>query len=190
MNLLRSFKIEQALALAARAHEGQRRKSGDVPYIVHPLAVGFILHEQACDEDVIIAGLLHDSVEDSFVTLKLIEQDFGSRVAEWVDLVTEHDKSAVWEIRKRRLLQAVSTAPVEAKYVYCADKLHNLLSMKRMFDEYGQEIWRRFSRGYEQQKWYAVAALESISANVVEPERKPMFAEFERLVNEFFNDKE
>lgn len=186
MNLLRSFKIEQAIALAARAHEGQRRKSDDVPYIIHPLAVGFILYEQDCNEDVVIAGILHDTVEDSFVTLKMIEHYFGSRVAEWVDVVTEHDKSAAWEIRKKQLLQAVRVAPVEAKYVYCADKLHNLLSMKRMFDDHGQDMWRRFSRGYEQQKWYAGAALASISANVVESDRKPMFAEFQQLVNEFF----
>ena len=77
-------RIQKAVKIATKAHEGQFRKSGD-PYIVHPLAVMKILQDWHMDEDTIIAGVLHDTVEDTELTLKDIEAEFGENVAHLVD---------------------------------------------------------------------------------------------------------
>ena len=73
-------RIEKAVRLATKMHEGQKRKSGD-PYIVHPLAVMKILQDWKMDEDTVIAGVLHDTVEDTGLTLEEIKREFGETVA-------------------------------------------------------------------------------------------------------------
>ncbi|MBQ9438871.1 MAG: bifunctional (p)ppGpp synthetase/guanosine-3',5'-bis(diphosphate) 3'-pyrophosphohydrolase, partial [Lachnospiraceae bacterium] len=80
--------IEKAYKLAAKAHEGQLRKSGE-PYIIHPLNVAIILADLEMDKETIVAGLLHDVVEDTGISLQAIEQEFGSDVALLVDGVTK-----------------------------------------------------------------------------------------------------
>ena len=88
-------KILHAIHFATNAHKGQTRKGKpDVSYITHPLAVGILLAKAGALEDVIIAGILHDTIEDTEVTKKEIENTFGNRVAEMVDDVTEQDKSS------------------------------------------------------------------------------------------------
>ena len=83
-----SARIERAIEVAKKAHEGQSRKTGE-PYIVHPLAVKKILEEWGMDEDTVIAGILHDTVEDTDLTLEDIKKDFGESVAFLVDGVTK-----------------------------------------------------------------------------------------------------
>ena len=85
-------KIQEAIKLATEAHDGQLRKTGE-PYIIHPLAVKKILEEWNMDEDTIIAGILHDTVEDTDITLKDIEEKFGHDVAFLVDGVTKLSKA-------------------------------------------------------------------------------------------------
>jgi GTP pyrophosphokinase len=74
-------RVERAIALAIRAHEGQSRKDGQLPYVVHPVTVALILSRYTGDEDTIIAGLLHDVLEDTLVTADEIERAFGEKVA-------------------------------------------------------------------------------------------------------------
>lgn len=181
-----SSKIEEAIVFAARAHEGQRRKAGDTPYIAHPIIVGWILSAQTCEEDVVIAGILHDTVEDAGVSSADIARRFGGRVAMIVERVTEQDKMQPWEVRKQRLLESIRTGPLEAKYVYCADKLHNIHSMSAMYRIHGDALWEMFSRGFEQQKWYAHSAVASLYANLDDRLLKPMFFELEQAVKELF----
>ena len=87
---------EKAIEFAAKAHQGQMRKGQDVPYIVHPFTVSAILKEQNCDEHVIIAGLLHDTVEDTAVSLESLRFDFGDQIADLVAICTEPDKGLPW----------------------------------------------------------------------------------------------
>ena len=89
-----SERYEAALTLAARAHRTQLRKVGDVPYIVHPVHVSAILLRHGFSEDVVIAGLLHDVIEDQDVSLERIEADFGPAIAEIVAALTERKKEA------------------------------------------------------------------------------------------------
>ncbi len=179
--------VEKALLFAAKAHAGQRRKVGDEPYIVHPMAVGWILGKEGCTTDVIVAGLLHDTVEDTSVSLSDIESAFGATVAGWVSMVTEQNRRQPWRTRKEQLLAVIRSAPTEAKYIFCADKLHNLYSMRRQYLIQGNEIWRYFSAGYEDQKWYARSAAEAVFSGTDPREIKPMFFELEQLVGELFS---
>ena len=82
-------KIHDAIIFAAKAHEGQRRKGTDIPYITHPFEVAQILMEAGCDETLIIAGLLHDTLEDTEVTAAEIEEQFGPEVLALVDSDTQ-----------------------------------------------------------------------------------------------------
>ena len=75
-----SFKIQEAIIFATLAHEGQKRKGTDIPYIVHPMEVMQILTECHCNDDVVIAGILHDTLEDTKTVPADIEKKFGSAV--------------------------------------------------------------------------------------------------------------
>lgn len=77
--------IDKALAIAAIAHRNQVRKGTDIPYFVHPVRVGMILQEYGCSEDVICAGILHDTVEDTDMTLSILSLEFNDNVARIVE---------------------------------------------------------------------------------------------------------
>jgi (p)ppGpp synthase/HD superfamily hydrolase len=181
-----SRQYQKAIEFAARAHDGQKRKGGDVPYVSHPFAVAFILQIQECHHDIIIAGLLHDTVEDTAVTLTDIQKEFGATVAELVGIVTEPDKSLPWEHRKKYMIETIKFAKREAKYLSCADKLHNLISLQLGFERNGEDIWNRMSRGYAEQKWYAESMVQSLFYGLSATDLKPMFYEYEKMVRDFF----
>ncbi|MGD1992956.1 MAG: HD domain-containing protein, partial [Anaerolineae bacterium] len=110
---------EEALRLAARAHQDQVRKTGSVPYITHPVHVSMILAQYGFSEEVMAAALLHDVVEDQDVTLTEIEDQFGAHVAEIVDVLTEQKldeqgSRRPWEIRKQEAVAHMRRASQEA----------------------------------------------------------------------------
>ena len=180
------LKFQNALEWAARAHDGHYRKGSLTPYITHPVAVAFILAKQGCGGDVVIAGLLHDTVEDTQVTLAEIEGKFGAEVAAIVEGCSEPDKTAPWHARKQHTINTLAIAPLSVKYVACADKLHNFATMQRDSQRLGQTFWQRFNQDYEQQKWYAHAVTKSLLKNINDDSIKPMFIELETLVKKFF----
>ncbi len=181
-----SMLYEKAVVFAARAHDGQTRKGDGAPYITHPFTVAVILADQGCSEETVIAGLLHDTVEDTTVTLEDIRREFGDGVAHIVDICSEPDKNLQWEERKRHTIQIVKAAPANAKYVVCADKLHNLRSLVSAHQRLGDDVWQRFSRGYIEQKWYAESMVQSIFYGLDESDIKPMLLEYKKLVEDFF----
>ncbi len=153
-----SERYESALALAARAHQGQVRKAGGDPYIVHVVHVSVLLLRHGFSEDVVLAGLLHDVVEDQDVPLADIEARFGPAVAEMVDALTERkregDEERPWEIRKQEALGKLRRASPETAAVKAADVVHNAHSMALALRREGPAIWHRFSRGPEETLWY------------------------------------
>jgi (p)ppGpp synthase/HD superfamily hydrolase len=153
-----SRRYDAALALAARAHRTQTRKGSDVPYIVHPVHVSAILIRYGLDEETVIAGLLHDVVEDQDVPLARIEAEFGPAVAAIVEALTERKKAGgverPWEDRKRELLDQIRAAGQQAVAVKAADAIHNVCATADDLRRYGPRIWRHFKRGPDQAVWY------------------------------------
>lgn len=108
-------KIHRAIRFSIKTHEvyqKQKRKGKDIPYVTHPLVVGLILSRVGADEDVVAAGILHDTIEDSSrempVTRDMLRERFGERVMQLVEAVTEPDKTLSWEVRKREALDQYS----------------------------------------------------------------------------------
>ena len=120
---------KNAAAFAAHAHEsiGQRRKYSDEPYIVHPAAVAAIVRSVPHDEAMLAAAWLHDTVEDTGVTLDEIERAFGSDVAQLVEMLTDVSKPEQGNRRLRKEIDRVHTAKASprAKTVKLADLIHN-----------------------------------------------------------------
>ena len=143
-----SPKLERALRWAAQGHEGQVRKGSPVPYIEHPMAVAMILDRAGFPEEVVIAGLLHDLVEDTEITIDEVRSRFGEAVAEAVAGCTEVKRDAngekrPWADRKRDYLEALKSAPTAVKAVTLADKLHNLACIALDLDD-GRPVWSTF----------------------------------------------
>jgi (p)ppGpp synthase/HD superfamily hydrolase len=159
-------RLERALRWAAVCHRGQSRKGGDIPYIEHVMGVALILDRIGFDEDVVIAGLLHDAVEDTEATLDDVRTRFGDQVAGIVaacsEIKTDADgRKRPWIDRKRDHLAALDGASVPARGVILADKLHNLVSIALDLRE-GQPVWSLFNAGRADVIWYYQTTLERI----------------------------
>ncbi|MDF2628606.1 MAG: phosphohydrolase [Symbiobacteriaceae bacterium] len=146
--------IDRAIAFAVEAHRKQTRKGTETPYIVHPFGVAMLLAQAGCRPPLIAAGLLHDTIEDCGVTADRLAAEFGAEVAEIVVGCSEPNRSLSWEERKRETFEYLRTAPMAIKLVACADKLHNVRSMRADHGVHGEGVWTRFNRGRDQQAWY------------------------------------
>lgn len=154
--------LDLAIEFAAKAHAKQKRKGTNIPYISHPYGVGMILLEAKCKKEVVIAGLLHDTLEDTDTTEEEIENTFGLEVLNLVKGASEPDKGASWEERKQHTIEYLKDAPQAVRELACADKLHNLRSIKRDIAHLGEDAWDRFNRGKAQQKWYYKEIVKSL----------------------------
>jgi len=155
-------RIDFAIEFAAKAHRNQLRKGTDIPYISHPYGVAMILLEAKCNEEIVIAGLLHDTIEDTDTTVEDIRSHFGEEVLRLVLGASEPDKSQSWEIRKEHTLEFLKSADLAIRQLACADKLHNLRSIRRDVEANGDQVWSKFNRGYNDQKWYYTSMVESL----------------------------
>ena len=140
-------KTERAIAAALTAHEGQTRKGDrEMPYIVHPVTVALILSRYTDDEDTIIAGLLHDVLEDTDMSGEAIEREFGAKTLAMVQDVTEPNRPGLsWDTRKARYLRHLEQAPRGSLLVASADKIANLISMIAAHASHGDALWASFS---------------------------------------------
>lgn len=178
--------IDRALEVAALAHRNQVRKGTNIPYIMHPCAVGIILARAGCDDEIIAAGLLHDTVEDTPLTLADIDRDCGPRVASIVEGCSEPDKSLPWEARKEHTIGYLRHAPWEVRVVSCADKLHNASTMLASHEADGDAFWDRFKRGRVLQEWYYRSLVEVLCNDPPDERPIPFCNEFRQVVDELF----
>jgi (p)ppGpp synthase/HD superfamily hydrolase len=163
---LYSLDLERALRWAAVCHRDQVRKASDIPYVEHVVGVALLLDRLGFAEEVVIAGLLHDVVEDTPATLEEVAARFGARVAETVRHCSEIKTDATgakrpWIDRKRDHLEALQQAPVDARAVVLADKLHNLISIALDLRE-GCDVWSRFNADRDQVLDYYRRTLEQL----------------------------
>lgn len=148
-----SIKIHNAIIFAVMKHKEQQRKGTDIPYIVHPMEVMQILTSMNCATDVIIAGILHDTLEDTDTKPDEIKNLFGDNVFKIVQTESE-DKSKSWKERKQHTIDCLKTDTRETKLVCLADKLSNLRSIYVDFMNTGNKVWERFNAPKESIKWY------------------------------------
>jgi (p)ppGpp synthase/HD superfamily hydrolase len=149
---------------AAEKHAGQTRKTTTVPYIAHLMGVASLVLEFGGDEDMAIAALLHDVVEDcgGAPMLKEVRRRFGSRVAKIVEGCTDSDidPKPPWRGRKETYLRHLKSADAETRLVSAADKLNNARSILSDYREVGESIWARFNGGREGTLWYYRALVQ------------------------------
>jgi len=153
---------KQAVEFAAKAHVRQFRKGTDIPYIVHPVEVAQILTKAGADETLICVGLLHDVLEDTEVTAEELRKSFGDKITSLVLIHTE-DKRLSWEVRKQHTIDYLkSETKGESLLVTCADKLSNMRSISIDYESCEENLWSRFNRGKEKQRWYYENVIQTL----------------------------
>ncbi len=176
--MILSPKIQKAINLASRLHSGQARKGDSgLPYISHPLSVAWILSSYTKDEDVIVAGLLHDVLEDvrEYYYDDLV-RNFGQNVAQIVKGVSEDkdpniksDEKASWEERKSMYIKGLESASNESLLVCAADKIHNLQSMIDAYSEKGESLWDNFNSPADKKIWFYGEVLKILKLKLESP---------------------
>jgi (p)ppGpp synthase/HD superfamily hydrolase len=157
-------RIQRALTVAFEQHRGQTRKVGGTPYIVHILDVArLLMAEPGVCEDVIVAGILHDVLEDTHYTAQQLEQDFGPAVLALVLFASEpekgpettrQEKARTWRARKMHTIEACAAASRDQLLVLVADKLSNLASLQEELSLRGDAIWSSFNAPKDDIAWY------------------------------------
>jgi (p)ppGpp synthase/HD superfamily hydrolase len=178
-------KLNLAIKVAARAHAGQLRKGdGVTPYITHPFGVAVILSGYTENEDVVVAGLLHDTIEDTSYTFEEMGRDFGTAVADIVREVTEvkvkNGAPQGWQERKDAYLAKLEVATDAAMLVSAADKIYNLTSIADDFSIRGEAIWENFFGGRERFFWFNRAAVLILKTRLKNPIISELTAKLDR----------
>ena len=191
MNMNQTLKIEKpqtdqimkAVIFASEKHIAQKRKNLPWPYIVHIYEVAEILQENGASQETVVAGILHDTVEDTNTTLEQIAQNFGYYVASIVDVLSE-DKSLPYATRKEVQAQRIKVATKEAKMVKCADCLSNLRSL--YYDSKRDEnVWSKFNSTKENIQIHYRRTIEAIG----ELDGFEMYKELQRYYDGVFGEK-
>ena len=186
-------RVAKALALAVQAHDGQKRKGTDIPYVAHPMGVASIALDYGATEDQAIAALLHDVLEDGgpqFVSI--IRERFGEAVLAIVEGCTDgvpdaQGRKADWKERKRSYLDHLETAADEIILVSGADKLHNARAIVSDLQSVGPAVFDRFTAGRDGTLWYYAEMLDALATGWSHPllrELSDAIDDMQRLAHE------
>ena len=174
-----------AFRMAARLHARQRRKAKEVPYLAHLMGVASLVLEAGGDEDMAIAALLHDAVEDQggLPVLEDIRKEFGDRVARIVKQCSDSFDAVKgpWEPRKQQYIAGVRSAPADTRMVSTADKLHNVREILSDFRLHGDAVFNRFTGRKKGTLWYYRSLAEAFAES--DPNQE-LVRELVRTVNE------
>ena len=184
--------LDRAIVFAVRAHAGTERRGKGFPYIVHPLEAVEIVATMTSDQELLAAAALHDTVEDTDVTVDRIRAEFGDRIAAIVasesdtfeEGVSEEDS---WHSRKRAAIERLAGASHDAKIVALGDKLSNMRAIARDYSVQGDSFWNIFhAKDPKDHEWHYRGLADSLR------ELSDTFAyqEFERLRNQVFNGRD
>lgn len=180
--------IDNAIMFATLAHSNQKRKGKDMPYIMHPIEAGVIASQIKYSEEIICAAILHDTMEDSYVTIETLEEMFNERIAILVKAQSE-DKSKTWKERKKHTIDYLKLEQdQEIKIVALSDKLSNIRSLYRDYcnEEVGEKLWGRFNvKDKEEHKWYYHSLIDSLKSL----DKYKEYNEYKELVIKLFGNK-
>ena len=141
--------LDRAIIFAVRAHADTERRGKGFPYNVHPLEAMAIVATMSNDQELLAAAVLHDTVEDTDVTVEQIRAEFGDRVASLVEIESDAEIENVseeesWVQRKQQALERLATASLDAKIVTMGDKLSNMRAIARDVVQQGPDFWNIF----------------------------------------------
>lgn len=185
-----SQKLQKAINFATMVHIKQTRKGKKLPYIIHPFGIALILARSNASEDIICAGILHDTIEDcepyGSVTKEVIEKEFGEDVARIVNDVTEQDVSLPWDKRKQAALDHIKHMQHDSLMVKSADVLQNLTDQIEDYKKIGDNLFKNFNASKEKIKEWnnkRIGELEKAwDKNPILPDLKEQLDVFNKLV--------
>ena len=183
--------LDKAIVFAVKAHAGTERRGKGFPYIVHPMEAVEIVATMTTDQELMAAAALHDTVEDTSVTLDDIRREFGDRVAKLVeeesDVFMEGvSESDSWHERKQAAIDRLSRASRDAKMVALGDKLSNARIIYRDFVHKGDKLWSIFHvTDIKEHEWH----YRGLAAALKELEGTFAYTEFTDLVEKIFGGR-
>ena len=187
---LNSELLDRAIIFAVRAHAGTERRGKGYPYIVHPMEAMEIVATMTSDQELLAAAALHDTVEDSVVTVEQIRSEFGDSVADLVASESDVIPSGVseedsWHARKQAAIDRLAKASRDAKIVALGDKLSNMRAIVRDYAVQGDALWNIFHvKDKASHKWHYRGLVESLR----ELADTSAFKDFEQLVEKVFGN--
>ena len=180
--------LDRAIIFAVQAHAGTERRGKGFPYIVHPMEVMEIVATMTTDQELLAAAALHDTVEDTDVTVDQIRAEFGDRIALLVADESEERPEGVseeesWHDRKQAAIDHLAKASHDAKIVALGDKLSNIRAIARDYAEMGDALWNRFhATDPRDHEWHYRGLADALS----ELRGTEAYREFESLINQVF----
>ena len=180
--------LDRAIMFAVKAHTGTERRGKGYPYIIHPMEAVEIVATMTKDQELLAAAILHDTVEDTNVTVDQIRDEFGDRVADLV--ASESDEMPVgvseedsWHARKQAAIDRLSKASREAKIVAMGDKLSNMRAIARDYAEQGDQLWNLFHvKDRKEHEWHYRGLADALK----ELDGTFAYQEFVKLINQVF----
>ena len=156
--------FDNAAQFAIEAHRGAERRGKGFPYIIHPMEAAAIVASVTNDPEMLAAAILHDTVEDTDVTIEQIEELFGPRVAHLVNIETAK-KGATWRSRREVQIERFKQADRDSKIVALGDKLSNLRAIALDYRKLGDALWSRFHapEGKKDIEWYYRSLASSLA---------------------------
>lgn len=182
--------FERALEFAMTAHKGQVRKGSSIPYIVHPIETALIAMTLTRDQDLIIAALLHDIIEDTRYSAEDIEDAFGARISQLVQHESEDKRigqkpSDTWKIRKQEFIDSLDNKSMDVKIIALSDKLSNMRATYEGCCKHGDEFWQRFNeKRKDMHKWY----YRTVADKLREFENTDAWQELDSLIKKVFGE--
>ena len=187
--------LDRAIVFAVQAHHNTERRGKGFPYIVHPMEAVEIVATITPDQELLAAAALHDTIEDTDVTVDQIREAFGDRVAALVHAESDQingelfngtngDEETTWHARKQAAIDRLAAASHDAKIVAMGDKLSNMRAIWRDYQEKGDELWKIFHvKDKASHEWH----YRGLAASLKELEETFAYQEFVRLINEVFS---
>ena len=180
--------LDRAIMFAVRAHAGTERRGKGFPYIVHPMEAMEIVATLTSDQELLAAAALHDTVEDTDITVEQIRAEFGDRIASLVASESDNFEEGVseedsWHARKQAAIDRLSSASQDAKIVALGDKLSNMRAIARDYAMQGDKLWNLFhAKDPKDHEWHYRGLADALR------ELHDTFAykEFEQLINQVF----